>query len=183
MIDPTEQIWKEYHNQLHSFIQSRVSDASIADDILQEVFTRVYSRIDTLRESSKLQGWIYQITRNGIIDHYRAHKTMEELPESLSTPEMDPSDKTRQEIEGWFLPMIQGLPDHYRQTLMLSEIEGMTQKEIAERQGLSLSGAKARVRRGRAMLKKMLLDCCRFEFDHRGKVIDWETKGTTCDKC
>ncbi len=178
-----EQIWKVYHQKLHSFIQSRVGDASIADDILQEVFTRIYSRIDTLKESGKIQSWIYQITRNAIIDHYRAQKITEELPESLSAPEMDHTDKTRQEIEGWFLPFIESLPGHYRQALMLSEIEGLTQKEVAKRQGLSLSGAKARVQRGRAMLKKMLLECCRFEFDHLGNVIDYEERGSYCDKC
>jgi RNA polymerase sigma-70 factor (ECF subfamily) len=183
MMNPTQQIWKQYHAKLHGFIQSRVGDPSIADDILQEVFARIYSRIHTLKDSGKIQNWIYQITRNAIIDHYRAHKTMEELPESVSTPEMDPTEKTRQEIRGWFLPMIESLPDHYRQALVLSEIEGLTQKEVAKRQGLSLSGAKARVRRGRALMKDMLLDCCRFEFDHQGNVIDYETKTETCDKC
>jgi RNA polymerase sigma-70 factor (ECF subfamily) len=182
-MDVIESIWKEYHSKLHRFIQSRVGDASIAEDILQEVFTRIYSRIGTIKETSKIQSWIYQITRNAIIDHYRAHKKMEKLPESLSTPEMDPSDKTRQEITDCFVPMIERLPNHYRQALMLSEIEGLTQKEVAIRQGMSLSGAKSRIQRGRSMLKDMLLKCCRFEFDHRGNVIDWEEKGSHCDKC
>ena len=183
MMNPIEQIWKEYHTGLHSFIQSRVRDESIADDILQKVFIRIHSRIDTLKNSRKMQSWIYQITRNTLIDHYRSHRTMEEIPESLEAPEMDLGDKTRQEIEGCFLPMIQSLPEHYRETLLLSEIEGLTQKEVAKKQGISISGAKARIQRGRSMLKDMLLECCRFEFDHLGNVTDYEEKGVCCDGC
>ncbi len=65
----TESIWNEYHNKLHRFIQGRVSDASIADDILQEVIIRVHSRINTLKDSNKIQNWLYRIARNAIIDH------------------------------------------------------------------------------------------------------------------
>ena len=56
----------------------------------------------------------------------------------------------------------------------------LTQKEVAARQDLSLPGAKARVQRGRAMMKERLLECCRFEFDHRGGVVDYEPKGPCC---
>jgi RNA polymerase sigma-70 factor (ECF subfamily) len=179
----TEQIWKEYYYRLLNFIKSRVRDASSADDILQEVFARVHSRIDTLREDSKIQSWIYQITRNAIIDHYRAQKITQELPESLSNAEMDQGDNTPYEIAGWLLPMIQKMPEHYRQAIMLSEIEGLTQKEVAGRLGISLPGAKSRIQRARSMVKKMLLDCCRFEFDRRGTVIDYEVNGRRCDQC
>ena len=183
MTDITEQIWKDYNSKLHAFIRSRVSDPSTADDILQDVFTKIYSRIDTLSNENKIQGWIYQITRNAIIDHYRSLKKMDELPESIAVPEPDPGDQTRQEIGTWFEPMMESLPEHYREALMLSEIEGLTQKEVALRQGISLSGAKSRVQRGRSMLKDILVDCCRFEFDHQGNVIDYEERTETCDKC
>jgi len=59
----------------------------------------------------------------------------------------------------------------------------MTQKDVAERTGLSLSGAKSRVQRGRAMVKGMLEDCCRFEIDHRGTVVDYQTKALTDKGC
>jgi RNA polymerase sigma-70 factor (ECF subfamily) len=108
---------------------------------------------------------------------------MEEIPESIATPEMDPGDKTRQEIENWFLPFIQRLPEDYREALILSEIKGMPQKDVALKQGLSISGAISRIQRGRSMLKEMLMECCRFEFDHLGNVIDYDEKGEDCDKC
>ena len=81
---------------------------------------------------------------------------------------------------GCLLPMIRALPETCREAVMLSEIEGLTQKEVAARQGLSLPGAKTRVQRGRAMMKQMLLGCCHFEFDSRGTVIDYEGKDGRC---
>ena len=183
MISSVEQIWKEYHQRLHGFIQSRVDDKSAADDILQEVFIRIHSRLSTLRDNNKIQSWTYQITRNAIIDHYRAQKRTVQLPKSLSMPESNPDDEVRGEIASWFLPMTNRLPDHYRQALILSEVDGLTQKEIALKQGLSLSGAKSRIQRGRAMLKKTLLDCCHFEFDAQGKVAEYQPKDKSCSEC
>jgi RNA polymerase sigma-70 factor (ECF subfamily) len=178
-----EQIWNTYHSKLHRFIKRRVHDASLADDILQDIFVRIQSRIGALREDSKLQGWLYQITRNAMIDHYRDLKKTIVLPENLVSPETDPGDKTRQEIAGCILPLIESLPDHYREVLMLSEIEGLSHKEVATKKGLSLPGVKSRVQRGRAMVKKLLMDCCRFEFDHQGNVTNYESKRETCDPC
>jgi len=177
-----EQIWKLYHTKLHSFILSRVSDSAVADDILQEVFLKIHLKIDSLQETQKLQSWIYQITRNAIIDYFRTHKKTEELPE-LPASETDDIEIARQEIEACLIPMIQHLPEPYCQALMLSEIEGMTQKQLAEKQSISISGAKSRVQRGRAKIKQQLLECCRFEFDHQGKMIDFEEKNIDCPQC
>ena len=81
------------------------------------------------------------------------------------------------------LPMIQSLPELYRKTLLLSEIESLSQKEVAQKLGLSLSAVKSRVQRGRERLKKLLLECCRFEFDHQGTVTDFENKEDSCKQC
>ena len=186
MTDCTEHIWKEYHDSLHSFILGRVNEASVADDILQDVFMRILSRIDSLKDCDKLQSWIYQITRNAIIDYYRSRKKTSELPPTLTALDGEFSDTASEDIDACLMPMIRSLPDPYRQAVMLSEIEGRTQKEVAKKEGISLSGAKSRVQRGRAMLKEMMFGCCRFEFDKRGNVIDYERKGDSdcqCDSC
>jgi len=173
-----EQIWREYAAALHGFIQSRVDDADIADDILQNVFLNIHSKIDSLKDAAKLRSWIYQIARNAIIDHHRSLKSHAELSESIVQPEEDNAETARQEIEGCMLPLVRNLPDNYREAVMLSEIEGMTQKQVAEKLGLSLSAAKSRVQRGRIMVKNMLNDCCRFEIDHRGTVVDYDLKAS-----
>lgn len=183
MSDCTEYIWKEYHDKLHGFILSRVSEKAVADDILQEVFTRILSRIDALKDCDKLQSWIYQITRNAIIDYYRFQKKMAELPTTLTAPDAEFNNTASEEIDACLLPMIKSLPDSYREAVMLSEIQDRTQEEVAKKQGISLSGAKSRVQRGRAMIKEMMFGCCRFEFDKRGNVIDYERKADSDCQC
>lgn len=182
-MDKTERIWNTYHSRLRGFVQNRVGDASLADDILQDVFVRIQTRLGTLRDDAKIQSWMYRITRNAIIDHFRNLKKTIELPENLVSPNTDLADQTRRELAGCLLPFIESLPDHYREVLLLSEIEGLPHKAVAVKTGLSLSGVKSRVQRGRAMVKRQFLKCCRLEFDHRGAVTDYEKKGDACGPC
>ena len=177
-----ETIWKEYHGQLHHFIAGRVRDPSIADDLLQEVFVKVHQGIGTLEDESRLPSWLYQVTRNALIDHFRRQRPLESIPEETAIPE--PSQNSAlAELAECLRPMVESLPEDYRQAVALSELEGLTQKEAAARLGLSLSGAKSRVQRGRAKLKEMMLDCCHIEFDHRGSVVGYDPKNQCCNTC
>jgi RNA polymerase sigma-70 factor (ECF subfamily) len=182
-INITEKVWKEYHSKLLAFITRRVDDRSAAEDILQDVFEKIHSRMDSLREEERLESWLYQITRNAVIDHYRTQNPSVELPEWISQPETDPSVQARQELEACLRPMIEQLPLKYRNALLLSELEGKTQLEVSKEQDISLSGAKSRVQRGRTLLKGIMFECCQFEFDHQGKVIEYHTKNNDCDSC
>jgi RNA polymerase sigma-70 factor, ECF subfamily len=94
--------------------------------------------MSTLKEDSKIQSWIYRITRNTIIDYYRAQKPSKDLPESSSTLDPDSHEETRKEISDWFQPLINTLPSLYKQALTSSEIDGITQFEVAKKEGLSL---------------------------------------------
>ncbi len=178
------QLWMEYHVKLHDFIERRVSDPMLADDILQDVFIKIHANIEHLESKEKIRAWIYKIAANAIIDYYRTHKPVTELPETLSVFGDDSREEERNEIMTGLLSIINSLPPHYATAVMMSEFEGLTQQAIASRLGLSLSGAKSRVQRGRALLKERLLECCRFEFDKRGRPIDYERKkgGLCCVK-
>jgi len=145
---------------------------------VQDILIKVNAKIETLENTKKLQGWIYQIARNTIIDYYRGNKNLEsELIGDLIAPETDQINQARQEVSLCLTSLIRHLPDKYRETMTLSEIEGITQKEIAIRQGISLSGAKSRVQRGRKLLKELLVACCVFELDHQQRMIDYYPKG------
>src|SRR5512145_705375 len=85
-----ETLWEQYCCQLKAFIQSRIADEDDADYLLQEVFIRIHTRLCSLRDLSKLESWIYQITRNAIIDHYRSRRPGVELSESI--PSEDETD-------------------------------------------------------------------------------------------
>jgi len=177
-MESLDQIWREYHSGLMGFIRRRVGEADLAEDILQDVFVKAHSRLDTLANADRIRGWLYQIARNTIIDYHRTRKSDEPLPEDVT---QKPEDDEWQDLGKCVLPMIEMLPEGYREALVLFEIDGLPLKVVAERLNLSLPGAKSRVQRGRERLKKIFLECCHIEFDCRGKPIDWFPK-KECDR-
>ena len=183
----TEHVWETFHAPLQQFIRHRVSDDSTAEDLLQDVFLNIHQHVDTLRDVKKLESWIYQVTRNAIIDYYRSIRTTTTLedPEALQLAEDLPDEDVISELFPCVRAMVTSLPAQDRQALILTEYQGLTQKELAERLGLSLSGAKSRVQRARAKLKQQLLACCHFELDRRGHVIDYQPRCACCstDAC
>lgn len=180
MVMTTERVWEEFHPKLKQFVLRRIPDEQSGEDILQDVFLKIHTRIDTLRNEEKLQSWIYQIARNAIADYYREHRATLELSEAPALLEEPGDDDIVNELIPSIKAMVDSLPADYREALLLTEYQGLTQRELAEKLGLSLSGAKSRVQRAREKLKTMLLDCCHFEFDRRGKVIDYQPKCGCC---
>lgn len=178
-----DEIWREYHAGLRAFIKKRIPDDAAADDVLQNVFLKMNAGLTSLKDETKLTSWLYQTTRNAIIDHFRSQKPAEELPEWLPQPETDPGDQVTRELSACLKPMIQRLPKAYREAVILSELKGLKQQDVADAQGISLAGAKSRVQRGRAQLGKMLAECCRLEFDHQGRLCDYERKDRDCGMC
>jgi RNA polymerase sigma-70 factor, ECF subfamily len=174
-VKTSEKIWQEYHAKLEAFIRSRVTEEAV-DDLLQVVFIRVHSRIDSLKDDAKLESWLYQITRNTITDYYRSERKTEELPEWIEQLQPEETETIRKELSFCLKPMIQELPDKYRNAIHMSELENKTQQEVAEEEGISLSGAKSRVQRGRALLKDILEDCCQFELNQQNQIISYEKK-------
>ncbi len=178
----TENIWNEYRSRLVAFIRRKVAE-DMVDDLLQEVFMKIHLRIGSLKDDTKLESWLYQITRNAITDYYRTKRIFDELPEWLEQPQPEEEKSIIKELSSCLEPMVKELPDKYRTAIQLSEIEGKTQKEVAEKEGISLSGAKSRVQRGRAILKTMLDDCCQFEVNNKNQVVSYEKKEKNCKFC
>ena len=179
----TEQVWNAFQAPLQQFIRTRVSDESTAEDILQEVFLKIHQRIGTLKEVKKLESWVYQITRNAIIDYYRSKEQPRaslDAPEVLELAEDLPDDDVVSDLFPAVRAMVKSLPEQDWQALVLTEYQGLTQKEYNERLGLSFSGAKSRVQRAREKLKQMLLECCHFELDRRSHIIDYQPNCQCC---
>ena len=171
MKNSIEELWLEFENKLKAFIVSKVHADSIADDILQDVFLKIHANIDKLKDDTKIQPWIYQITRNLIVDYFRGlKKERKELPYLFSSEE-ESSDNFMSEALQDMIQMMDDLPPEHCEALCLTEIEGMSQKIYAEKKGISYSAAKARVQRARKKLKDMLMNCCHYQFDKYGTVI------------
>ncbi|WP_322792762.1 RNA polymerase sigma factor SigZ [Bellilinea sp.] len=175
-----EQIWEQYRAGLLAFIHKRVDDPMASEDILQDVFLRIYSNLSSLQDVNRLPSWIYQITRNAVVDYYRARRPSLPLPEWVTQTEVEFEESVEKELACCLLPMIEALPDKYRTAIVLSEIEGVPQNQIAQSQKITLSAAKSRVQRGRRLLRKMFEDCCVFNFDVRGQLMAYEPR---CDEC
>ncbi len=174
-----ESIYLEFDAKLRNFILGRVSDPDMAEDILQDVYLKIHSNIDRVQDSEKIESWIYQITRNAIIDYYRRARPQEELPESLPALQEEEPDAVA-DLAPSVYEMLNCIPEKDRQALTLTEIQGLTQAEMADQLGLTVSGAKSRAQRAREKLKDAFLDCCHFEFDRLGKVIHYEPKCKAC---
>ena len=177
----TETLWESLSDELKGFLRSRVSDEQAAEDLLQETFLRIHQKLGTVKDEQRLTSWVYQIARNLLTDHYRAQAKIATVPENDQLP-TEPAEETaanlNQQAAGWLRHFIAQLPDGYRQAVELYEIEDLPQQDIADRLGLSLSGAKSRVQRGREKLKTLLLDCCTFQHDRRGNLLDCEHNQT-----
>lgn len=182
-----ETIWGELSGPLKGFLRKRVGDDQAADDLLQDVFLKIHMRLDTLEDPARLQSWVYQIARNAVSDYYRARGTLPlEEQDLIGGEEADAEEQGTNELEeelaGSVKAMMDCLPEVYREALWLDTFEGVGQAEIAARLGISLSGAKSRVQRARAQLRQMLFECCHFQFDRRGAVIDYRPR-TRCECC
>lgn len=175
-VKTTEKIWHEYHIKLATFIGSKVTE-DVVDDILQDVFMKIHTRIGSLKDNAKLESWLYQITRNTVVDYYRSRRPTEDLPDWIVQPQSEEGETVRKELSSCLEPMVNELPDKYREAVQLSDLENRTQKDIAELENISLSGAKSRVQRGRALLKTMLQDCCQIEINQNKQLVSYERKG------
>lgn len=181
----TESAWSHLSTELRHFIRRRVGDDHVADDLLQETFLRIHRGINQLGRADRLAAWVYRIARNVIHDHYRAGRHEQSLAEIDPPDASEANGELRLRADRWLGELIDLLPESYRQALVWAEIEGISQQEIANRLGLSLSGAKSRVQRGRALLKDALDKCCTFHVDRQGNVYDCDPKPdrTVCREC
>lgn len=147
-------------------------------------FLRIHKNIGNLRRTDRPAAWVYQIARNVVHEHYRSRQV---APWTDLDPlvESDERDRLIASAEKWLDELVRQLPEPYQQAVRMAEIDGMTQRDVAERLDISLSAAKSRVQRGRAMLKEVLEQCCVFHFDQRGNLLDCDPKPdrTVCRDC
>jgi len=171
----TDDAWIGYRDQLLGYIRARSRSTPDAEDILQDVFVKVHRRIGTLEDDTHLGAWLYRVTHNTIIDHYRKAQPIPTAIEPTAIPE-DDVPAAEQRLAPFLTILVADLPRIYREALVLTELEGLTQTEMARRLQLTPSGAKSRVQRARAMVREQLLTCCEVELDCRNHVIEYESR-------
>jgi RNA polymerase sigma-70 factor, ECF subfamily len=176
-----ETIYNEFRSRLYSFILKRVKDKDVTEDILHEVFLKIHKKSDQLKDVSKIESWIYSIARNTITDHFRGKKFDEITEEHDEAVEVSEQSDIQKTLNISMRSMILKIPQPYRDALVQADLRRKKQTDLAKKYGLSVSAIKSRVQRARKMLKEMLMQCCHFEFDKFGIVIDYNP--ICCKRC
>jgi RNA polymerase sigma-70 factor (ECF subfamily) len=179
------EMWDSFRGHIRSYLRRRVRNPADVEELVQEVFLRIHQRLGTVRSSERLEAWIHRIARNVLIDHYRsaaARSARERSPAALDLHSREDGDPElpRAGLTRCLSPMVDRLEQKYRDAISLVEIRGLGHAEAATRLGVSLSGMKSRVQRGRGKLKAMLLECCHVELDRRGGIVQYMPR-SPCD--
>jgi len=174
-------IWNDLNKALINFINQKIKNSEISKDVSQDVFVKVFLKLDTLKNKDKIIPWVYQITRNEINTYFRKLEFGEEQEVEDKLEILDKN--LTPEFSKCIQPMIDNLPLKYQEAIKLTEIEGVSQKELAKTLDISYSGAKSRVQRGREMLKALLQDCCTISADKYGNITEYKQKNcvNNCD--
>lgn len=169
--------WNSVQRELKGFVYKRVKDKALTEDIVHDVFIKVQTKIHQVKESEKLFGWIYQITRNTITDHFRK-KTKTINPKDIDWESSPPNFNDC--VTNTINELIPTLPDKYRIPLEMTELRNMSQLEVAEKLNLNYTTAKARVQRARQMLKVRMDEIMIVKTDGYGNVIFCKDRGSCC---
>ena len=170
--------WRELETRLRPYVERRIASAADADDVLQDVFTRIQRGLAELRDGERFGAWVYGIARRAVADYLRARSrtplVLEQDAEHVAPNDDEPG------LEGELVEcvalFVSRLPSPYRQAITLTELEGLTQKAAADMLGISLSGMKSRVQRGRAKIRGMFDECCTISVDCRGRVVQCDPR-------
>ncbi|MBO0360441.1 sigma-70 family RNA polymerase sigma factor [Hymenobacter sp. BT186] len=166
----TETIWADFHRELLAFIRRRVTDPDAAQDLLQDVFVKIHLKLPTLTYADKLTSWVYQITRNRILDYQKAQRGLVELdgdiPDVADPAELNPG------FAPCITPFVDKLPAASREALLRTELGALSQKDYAAELGISYSGAKSRVQRAKQQLHQLFTACCRMKVDSYGNILE-----------
>ena len=184
MIQPNARgVWSELEGQLRPFLARRLAERSDVDDVLQETYLRIQAGLGNLRDSERFGPWVYQVARSALADHGRArarHPLPTRAPDEGRAPAAEAPESRDENAEGGLASniavFVAALPSPYREAVTLTELQGMSQKDAAEMLGVSLSGLKSRVQRGRRQIREMLQACCEIALDARGHVLSYDRR-------
>ncbi|MEX6627266.1 sigma-70 family RNA polymerase sigma factor [Tenacibaculum salmonis] len=176
----TNQVWKKYADDVKYFILSKVKNTTATDDILQDTFIKIHTKLHTLKDITKLKSWIFTIARNAIIDYFKSTNKTFELANFETETIIKEEIHTEQDcLRG----ILKNLPKIYRDPLFLSDIKGLKQQEVADTLKQSLSTTKSQIQRARKLIAKGFMDCCGFVLNEDGKLVgEIQDKGD-CKVC
>lgn len=176
----TKGVWGIYAEDIRHFILSKVKNPVITEDILQETFIKVHTKLHTLKDEGKLKSWLFSIARYTILDYFRESKR--EIHVDDLEIESEPEMKEHSE-QDCLRGIIKSLPKKYRDPLFLSDIKGLKQQEVANQLHLSLSTVKSQIQRARKQIAQGFMDCCGFKMNDEGHLVGEIQDKADCKVC
>ena len=164
--------WQVLGQQLGAYIGRRLPTQEV-DDVLQDVLLRIHKNVRHLSDDSRFGPWVYSVARNAVIDRLRKKQPVTGTVDLEAIAARD-DQESEQALLNCVTPFVARLPEAYRHAITLVELQGLTQTDAAKIAGISVSGMKSRVQRGRRMLRGMFEECCSLKIDARGRVTDAE---------
>lgn len=178
-----DQIWHEYRAGLNAFLHSKLSNPDDVDDLLQEILLKSYLNLASLKDAASIKAWLFQIANRSVIDFYRKNGRIKDEPLWLSEDEETQDDTVKTALSLCVLPFINELPDDKARLLRAIELEGVSQKNYAEQLNIPYTTLKSQVKKARSELKVLFDQCCHFQQDKFGNLIDYEKKPDACNRC
>ena len=176
----TQQVWTQYSDDVRRFIISKVKNTTIADDILQDTFIKVHTKLHSLKDITKLKSWIFSIARNSTMDYFKSTNQTFELASFETQTQIETEQHTEKDcLRG----ILQSLPKKYRNPLFLSDIKGLKQHEIATQLNQSLPTTKSQIQRARKLIAKGFIACCGFVLNDNGKLVGEIQDKDDCKVC
>jgi RNA polymerase sigma-70 factor (ECF subfamily) len=168
------EIYDQYYQRVRKFILHTVRNDWVADDLVQETFIKINNNLEKVRDTARLQAWIFRIAHNICRDYFRrqgktADLGLEEIPGDLSPSRVPASQKEIEQgqMRRCVFGLVKFLPESLRSVIILSDISEFSQREIAEILGITVENVKIRLHRARKRLKALLEEHCVFEVDER----------------
>jgi len=176
-------IVNNFDQQLSNLICKKVNHQDHCHDILQEVYIKVMQNLDKISSASNARSYLLRMADNAVTDHYRSKdsKSSTDIEDVvLTAEEYDYPDTSLQLADCCLRPMIEQLEPIYRDALIMTELNGLSQKQYAAQAGISVTNVKIRVHRAKQKLKDIIQSCCTYHFDGYGNVVAVEKKTGGC---
>ena len=157
------------HRQFLGFLERRVGDRALAEDILQDAFVKSIEKSQEVRDESSAIAWFYRLLRNAIIDHYRRSGTRSRALEGLAREledAVEPPPDLHDAICGCVARLATTLKPEYEEAIRRIEMDGVSVQEFATETGISPNNASVRVFRAREALRKQVKVSCGTCADH-----------------
>ena len=164
--------WATHEAELRGFLRHRRVDAGAAEDLLQDVFVRAMLKGEGFCRLDNPRAWLFQVARNALIDRARAarpHVPLDEAGLEVESPVPEPLAPV-DALASCVARVMSELSAEDADILRACDLEGHTQREYAERHGLSLPAAKSRLLRARRRLRDRISAACQVRFDAEGCV-------------